>query len=110
MNKEDESKVAKLNIDSKEDSYEVSRIASEAISYVISRRAVESIEYILMFCREKFIIPQVLDTFIVELLKDNKKKSSITILSILTQYEVIIKYSESRAKDVEKMISEVRQK
>ena len=100
----------KLSIDSKEDFYELSRIASEALSYVVSKKAIESLKYILMFCREKFIIPKILDTLVLQLLKDYKNKQSISILRTMIQYEVIINYSKSGAKDVGMLINEVRQK
>ena len=109
LNKEDESKISRLSIESKEDFYELSSIASEALLYVMSRRAIEPIEYILMFWREKFIIPQVQDTSILELLNDFNKTWR-AIVRVIFSYEVIINYSDSESKEVEQLINEVKSK
>ena len=110
MSKEDESKISKLNLDSKEDLYEVTYIATDALSYVLSKMAVNSVEYILMFCREKFIIPQVMDTSIIELLRGHNSKLNRSILRTVLQYETIINYENSHSKQIEKLVTKVKQK
>ena len=110
MSKEDELKISKLNLDSKEDLYEVTYIATDALSYVLSKMAVNSVEYILMFCREKFIIPQVMDTSIIELLRGHNSKLNRSILRTVLQYETIINYENSHSKQIEKLVAKVKQK
>ena len=110
MSKKDKSKISKLDLDSKEDFSEVTFIATDALSYVLSKMAVNSVEYILMFCRERFIIPQVMDTSIIELLRGHNSNLNRSILQTVLQYETIISYENSGSKLIEKLVTEVKQR
>lgn len=63
-----------------------------------------------MFCRERFIIPKVRDACILELLKDHGEKVNRSILRTILQYETIINYENSGAKQIENLVKEVKQK
>ena len=88
----------KFNLDSRDDANQVIDITNQAIEYVISRKAIESLEYILSFWQEKYIIPQISDLIVADLLQDNQNSISLRMLNALLSNEVIIMYNDNSEK------------
>ena len=110
LNEEDKSKISKRNFDPYYDLHEAILIATDALSYAISKRSIDSIKYILEICRERFIIPEIKDTSIIELFGFENKDELCKILRKILDYEVIISYENSGAKQVEEHATEVKKK
>ena len=99
-----------MDLSSQEGIDKVIDIANDAISYTISIKAFDSLDYILKFWKEMYIVPQIYDNDILEVLKDYKEKIWSKIMKLLLSYDLIFYYSTFKKEAIEKVVNDIKYK